>query len=201
MAYSKEEKLKILEFAKEHGINAAANHYHVSMPSIVAWNNKYHIYPHKSRRTFSEEEKEEILDYARRYSITKASRKYRVAMSSISSWNEQTQVIPANRVVMPTDGRTRFSIKIKYEILKFARDYGIAEASYKYQINPALIYRWNTIYKMCVIRKYRKNTNITRQDVIKHANQFSISDAAVKFGLTTKIIKKWMSAEKEQSRE
>ena len=44
MAYSLQEKLEILNFAKDHGINAAAAHFGVTGATITLWNKQLKLF-------------------------------------------------------------------------------------------------------------------------------------------------------------
>ena len=43
MAYSTAEKLEILNYAKEYGLEATVQTYHVSKATVILWNKKYNI--------------------------------------------------------------------------------------------------------------------------------------------------------------
>ena len=89
MAYSYAEKIAILEFARNHGTIAAAEHFGVASSTVVRWNKKYQIYDTLIMRTFSIDQKIEMLQYANEHGLSNAMNHYEVDVATLQSWNKK----------------------------------------------------------------------------------------------------------------
>lgn len=156
--HSDAEKLKILKFAKEHGVVAAAQHYNVNSQLISQWNRKFKIYTPKPAN-YSHEYKIQVLTYARDHGARAAAKKFGVSENIVSIWNAELKVY-TKTVRIFNDGQRR-------TVLLYARDYGIAAAADKFDVNPSTIIRWNKKYK--VYESMREYTPRQISDILTYA--------------------------------
>ena len=89
--FSIQEKRKILEHAKEHGISKAAKEYGVATKMIMAWNTVYQVYTVRPMRTFTDEFKQKAATYAKEHSVSTAAYKFGVTITSIRDWLSKTK--------------------------------------------------------------------------------------------------------------
>ena len=61
MAYTHEQQLEMLRYAKKHGVKNASRHFGVSLRSLAMWNKKYNVYPVRLPRQYTTEQKYNIL--------------------------------------------------------------------------------------------------------------------------------------------
>jgi len=96
---SYEEKfiLKVLDYAKNHGINAASEYYGVSTSTIRYWNLKYKVFAMKEvyrNNLFSKNERKNILKEVVRVGYNKVSLEYNVSINILQKWNFYLNIVP-----------------------------------------------------------------------------------------------------------
>lgn len=194
MRYDTTYKLKVLEYAEKYGSVRAAKMFALPSKTILRWNDLYHVYEKRSMRTFTDAQRKEILEYANAHGLTSAMREYNINISTILKWNSDFNIYVQNgRRANATHKKKlkRFDLDTKLEILNFAKEHGISNASRKYNVPSSTIQIWNEKLKVYNVRKHREFSSEEKQAIIEFANQTSFADAAKEFNLYSHQIYKW----------
>lgn len=178
--HSDAEKLKILKFAKKHGVVAAAQHYNINSQLISQWNRKFRIYAPKPAN-YSRECKIQVLTYARDHGARAAAKKFGVSENIVSIWNAELKVY-TKTVRIFNDGQRR-------TVLLYARDYGIAAAADKFDVNPSTIIRWNKKYK--IYEGMQEYTPRQISDILTYARDHGVAAAAAEFNVAKYTLNRW----------
>ena len=199
MAYSTAEKLEILNYAKEYGLEATVQTYHVSKATVILWNKKYNIYPVREKRIFSRDEKIAILKQAQKIGLNAAAHKFDIASQSLYQWNKSLRVY--NKLSKAGHKRRpHFSPTERREILTYVKEHGLAKAIRKYHIASSTIYAWNNIYHVFETRGIRHFTPQQKQEILQFAAEKSVTHAAYKFDIATHTIRQWQEKQSKHSR-
>lgn len=178
--YSKERKMEILTYARDHGVNAACRHFGVMHATIRYWNKTLNIYSVKTAE-YPAAMRRQVLEYATRHTLRDAAKHFGVSVAAIQSWNKQQKTYkPKQR---------KYSKENKLEVLYYAEDYGVTEAANKYDINPATIIEWNK--EMHVYQTQKKYTEQDKQEILRFAQENGIIAASQEFGVARHTILAW----------
>jgi transposase-like protein len=88
---SKEKKLEILNFVKEHNISAAVKKYNKASSTIQTWNAELKVYKVRRHRVFSDKQKADIIQYANITSVADAAKKFNLCHHQIRDWMKTKQ--------------------------------------------------------------------------------------------------------------
>lgn len=183
--YSKEKKIEILTYAKEHGVAAAARHYGIARQQITYWNKQLHIYtPQTTEYPISM--RQQVVSYAKIAGVRAAAKKFGVSVAIITLWNQQMHAFAPKR--------TTFTEEQKIEILEVARDIGPAMAANKFGINIGTLCQWNKKYK---IYETQKRYNITEIiTILTFAKNYGVTAATEEFNISKETINRWNETHK-----
>lgn len=201
MAYSYEEKIAILEFARDNGTIAAAEYFGVSSSTVVRWNKKYQIYETLIMRTFSIDQKIEMLQYANEHGLSNAMLHYNVDVATLQAWNKKLNVYKQRgpkRISTANKLDVRGSLADKIRVLEYARDNGPSAASRTYRIATSTIRFWNKELNVYPTRTHRTFPPEQRAKIIAYANQHSIADAAREFKVAGFQIQDWINKQNQK---
>lgn len=195
MTYTFEEKMKILEYARDMGPIAAARHFGVTSSTIIRWNHKYQIYETQQMRTFSVQEKIDILRYANEHGLTNAMNHYDIDTATLQNWNKTLKIYNQHGP-RHNDTSNKLSVRespeYKIAVLEYARDNGPSAAARKYNIAPSTIRLWNNQYHIYRPRKHRTFSPEQKQEIINAAQSQGIAHAANKYGVAGFQIQDWI---------
>lgn len=195
MAYSYEEIISILKYARDNGTIAAAQHFGVASSTVVRWNNKYKIYETQVMRTFSVEQKIEMLQYANQHGLTNAMNHYSIDVATLQSWNKKLHVYKQHgqkRATTTNKLPERKSEEFKRLVLECARDNGPSKAARMYNVAASTIRLWNKELNVYPTRAHRTFTPEQRAEIIAYANEHGIATAAHKFNVVGFQIQNWI---------
>lgn len=201
MAYSYAEKIAILEFARNRGTIAAAEHFGVSSSTVVRWNKKYQIYETLIMRTFSIDQKIEMLQYANEHGLSNAMNHYDVDVATLQAWNKKLNVYKrcgTKRFSTTNKLSVRGSLATKMRVLEYARDHGPAAAARVFNIAASTIRFWNQELNVYPTRKYRVFSAELQSEIIAYANQHGIADAARHFKVRVFQIQDWITKQNQK---
>lgn len=201
MAYSYAEKIAILEFARNRGTIAAAEHFGVASSTVVRWNKKYQIYDTLIMRTFSIDQKIEMLQYANEHGLSNAMNHYDVDVATLQAWNKKLNVYKrrgTKRFSTTNKLPVRGSLATKMRVLEYARDNGPSAASRTYNIAISTIRFWNQELNVYPTRKYRAFSAELQSEIIAYANQHGIADAARHFKVRVFQIQDWITKQNQK---
>lgn len=180
MKYTDDQKIKMLRYAKQHGVVAAAEHYKIPHYLLVSWNRKFKIYKPQTLN-YSMATRRLVLEYAAVHGQRAAAQKFGVSVSVITIWNKEMQVY-GRKTKTFTDAQ-------KIEILEFARDFGRAAAVDKYDVDPATISRWNRKYRI-----YDRLETYSRDQIIERlmfVRDNGLAAAAKKYNMAKFTFNRW----------
>lgn len=201
MAYTYAEKIAILEYARDNGTIAAAQHFGIASSTVVRWNRKYQIYETQIMRTFSVEQKIAILQYANTHGLTNAMNHYAIDVATLQKWNEKLHIYQKNssrRVGTTNKLPNRETAEYKISVLEYARDFGPSAASREYGVAPSTIRLWNNEYHVYTPRKHRTFSPEQRAAIIAVASKDGIAHAARQFNVTSCQIQDWITKENQK---
>lgn len=197
MAYTDEQKIAILNYAKDWGTIAATERFNVASSTIVRWNHKLHVYEAQEMRSFSDQEKQEMLTYAEQNGLSNAAHHYNVALYLLQKWNRVFKIYnPCGRKenVEYEPMRPDTDDEYKLSVLKYARAYGVAAASKQYGVAESTIRLWNGRLQVFKSRVARKFTPDQRAEIIALAESTDDYPAiARQFNITTDLIRRWQA--------
>ncbi len=197
MAYTIYEKIEILSWAKDFGTIEAAKKFGIASSTVVRWNRKYKVYETQKMSILPTEKKIEILTFARDNGITNAMHKYDVSLSAMHKWN-RTLKIYSNSGRFETQGTKkrycRETLKLKLEVLLYAKEHGPVAASRKYDIAQSTIAHWNKKYKVYQTRQPRTFSDLQKKEILDWAMTNGFASAAHEFAVTSDQIKQWQYA-------
>ena len=197
MAYTHEQKIAILNYAKKWGTIAAAEHFGVASSTVVRWNHKLHIYEPQDMREFSDDEKIEMLTYAEQHGLSNAARHYNVALYLLQKWNKQFHrynQCGRKENVEYEPMRPDTDDEYKLSVLKYAGAHSVAEASKKYGVAESTIRLWNGKLQVFKSRTARKFTPEQRAEIVALAESTDDYPAiARQFDITTDLIRRWQA--------
>ena len=193
MAYTNEEKIRILNFARDNGVVRAAQYFGLSKYSITAWNKQFQVYRQRGRVKYTDAQKLEMLEYARIHGPKKAADKFDVPCPTICTWNAQFKVFPNTQAHYNRTARSavNYSNEEKVQILKFAQTYGLGVAQKKFNVGRYIMARWNQEYRICTRKDYVKYTEEYKIAALRHAAKFGRKSAIDKYHVTYSLLGKW----------
>lgn len=199
MAYKYEDRIKILEYARENGTIAATQHFHIAISTITKWNKIYKIYSVKPRRTFSSEEKAAILEFAFQHGATCAMRYYNVSVTSIRNWaTESGKSTCFGHHIQCGWGTSHKSEAYKIAVLKYAKLYGPCAASRDFNVPRTTLVAWNEVYNIYPVRARRKFTDAEKQEILEYAKNNSWSAATRKYKIAPSLVRIWRIKQSEK---
>lgn len=179
--YPLDKKMEILEYARAHGVMAAARKYGVHRQLITTWNTELHVYPVKTAE-YPTELRMEIIRYSDAHGIRAAVRKYNVASGSIDRWRHEMNMFKPHFRTM-TDEQ-------KIEILEYARDYGVMRASEKFDVESDIMNGWNKTFKIYTEQTRQYDEGFI-MDVLKYAANNGVVAASLNFNIPKGTITRW----------
>ncbi len=197
MAYSTTEKLKILNYAKEHGLTKTANDFGVTMASIILWNKKYNVYSLRKKRVFSCDEKVSILKETTKYGLNYVVSQYNIVPATLYKWNRELKVCDSLRQPVRQIKKRRFTIAERREILTYVKDHSLVDAMRKYNVPSTVIYRWNDVYRIFKKRNIRHFTDTQKSEILQYASDKDVARAAHKYNVAAHIIRNWINQQKQ----
>ena len=196
MAYTYAEKIAILEFARDNGTIAAAQHFGIASSTVVRWNRKYQIYETQTMRVFSVEQKIAILEYANAHGLTNAMNHYDIDTATLQKWNEKLHIYNQHgpkRTNTINKLPVRVSETEKIAVLKYAREFGPSAAAREYNIAASTIRLWNNTYRIYETRKHRTFSPEQKREIIDCANTDGIATATRKYNVIGSQIQDWIN--------
>lgn len=201
MAYSLAEKISILEYARDNGTIAAANHFGVASSTVVRWNRKYQIYETQTMRNFSVPQKIQILQYANDYGLINAASHYDIDAATLQRWNRELGVY-TQHLSRHNDTVNKLPVRVseseKIMILEYARDFGPSAAARTYNIAASTIRLWNNALNIYQTRQHRTFSPEQKCEIIAWANDFGIASAARQFSIPGFQIQDWINRQKQK---
>lgn len=181
--YSEEEKIQILNFAKDYGLGLAQKKYNVGRYIMARWNEVYNVYVAQKHVRYTEKQKIEILEHAAIFGRSNAVKTYNVTYALLGLWNTKYNICtPGRKAGKKTIKKPcKISTAQQIEILEFAKKHGRMMATVKYNISTARLRAWNKKHQILPVSKKLSADEITR--VVACAKQFGISDAARRFNM------------------
>lgn len=202
MRKTTDEKIQILEFAKQFGVILAAQKFGVGRRTISTWNQMYKIYPTLTPRAYTREQKIEMLMYAAKYGQIATAEKYNIESSLLSAWNDEYNIYPRGGSMKNKKHtktlRPRLSDEQQLAIVGDANKFGIEFATIKYNITRHTVLYYARKWGNSPARPYRKFTNEQRAAVIKYAKRHGITNAGNKYAINATLIRTWIKKQSKQ---
>lgn len=179
--YSKERKIEILTYARDHGVIAAKRHFKVPYSTIRQWNLTFNIYTPQTHG-YPIEKQREILRYvARHNSIRAAMERFGVSRGTIENWNQELNIYKSPQ--------RKFTDEQKLEILYYARDNGVFKAADKYEISNKTICDWNK--KFQVYQEQKEYSPDERKNILMFARDNGVTATEREFNVPNFTLMRW----------
>jgi transposase-like protein len=143
--FSVEQKIEMLQYANNHGLTNAMNHYNIDTATLQKWNETLKVYKkndvihtnttNKLPVRISDEFKIRVLEYARDNGPSAAARTYNIAPSTIRLWNKEFNIYP-------TRTHRTFPPEQRAKIIAYANMYSIADAAREFKVAGFQIQDW-----------------------------------------------------------
>lgn len=192
MAYTDEQKIQILNHAKNRGVMDAVRQYGVCDTTIKYWNDKFHIYEPRKKSNMTDEQRIKILKYANGQGVSHAAQTYGVSIPVLMKWDEKLHILTPDRVRKHSP-HTKYTEEEKIKILIHARDKGKTEASNLFKVPMSLIAHWNDKYHIYEPRKKTAFTPGFKSMVVEFAQGSTILKTARHFGISKTNVRAWIA--------
>lgn len=202
MAYTHEQQLEMLRYAKKHGVKNASRHFGVSLRSLAVWNKKYNVYPVRLPRQYTTEQKYNILGAVIKYGLQQTAKMYNVTESLISVWNDEYNIYPKGQHLgeyAPRHPYIKRTADTKLEILKFAKKYGTVAACEKYDVSPQNLANWRYRLGFKNKRSKRNFSPEHKSEILAYAAKHSVARAAQYFDINSTLIRIWIKKQQNQN--
>ena len=180
MKYTEEQKIEMLQYAKVHGVVAAALHYDVDRRALAYWNKKLKIYKPKVA-SYDDATRRMVVEYAAAHGVRAATKQFKVSTEIIRIWNRELQVYGRKT--------NSFTEPQKLEILEYARDFGVFAAADKYAVHFSTICRWNKKYHV-----YDPQISFSPEQIIEmltFARDNGLIAAAQRYDVADYTLERW----------